>query len=89
MRSSEFGLRKYSKRKVIFLRKGMCRSCGISLWTSTYSEPLPNSETLLIVVLLLEMWIWCLLWKSTRPCSVAQRFKLTRLILELLVSRRS
>ncbi|MBA0645640.1 hypothetical protein Goklo_013707 [Gossypium klotzschianum] len=60
---------------------------SISKWTSTYSEPLPNSETLLIVVLLLEMWIWCLLWKSTRLCSVARRFKLTRLILELSVSR--
>ncbi|MFQ6625953.1 hypothetical protein Gotur_005365 [Gossypium turneri] len=58
---------------------------SILKWTSTYFEPLPNSKTLLIVVLLLEMWIWCLLWKSTRPCSVARRFKLTRLILELSV----
>ncbi|MBA0877381.1 hypothetical protein Goshw_004404 [Gossypium schwendimanii] len=31
---------------------------------------------------------WCLPWKSIRPCFGAQRFKLTRLILELLVSRR-
>ncbi|MBA0877384.1 hypothetical protein Goshw_004404 [Gossypium schwendimanii] len=30
---------------------------------------------------------WCLPWKSIRPCFGAQRFKLTRLILELLVSR--
>ncbi|MBA0816495.1 hypothetical protein Gohar_001152 [Gossypium harknessii] len=29
------------------------------------------------VVLLLERWIWYLLWKSTQLCSVTRRFKLT------------
>ncbi|MBA0755906.1 hypothetical protein Gogos_021646 [Gossypium gossypioides] len=38
------------------------------------------------VVLLLERWIWYLLWKSTRLCSVARRFKLIRLIPELPTS---
>ncbi|MBA0700854.1 hypothetical protein Goari_022903 [Gossypium aridum] len=35
------------------------------------------------IALLFERWIWCLLWKSTRPCFSAQRFKLTRYILQL------
>ncbi|MBA0671398.1 hypothetical protein Goklo_024434 [Gossypium klotzschianum] len=60
---------------------------SVSKWTSTYSEPLPSFGILLIVTLLLEKWIWCLLWKSTQPCFGAQRFKLTRHILELSMSR--
>ncbi|MBA0620710.1 hypothetical protein Godav_006396 [Gossypium davidsonii] len=59
---------------------------SISNLTSTYSKLSSSIGTLLIVVLLLERWIWYLLWKSTRFCSVARRFKLTRLIPELPTS---
>ncbi|MFQ6655244.1 hypothetical protein Gotur_025886 [Gossypium turneri] len=49
------------KRRVIVLKRGTCQSCGILLLTSTYFELSPNIETLLVVVLLLERWIWYLL----------------------------
>ncbi|MBA0789224.1 hypothetical protein Gotri_026654 [Gossypium trilobum] len=39
----------------------ICPIYSISKWTRTYSEPLPSFGTLLIVILLLERWIWCLL----------------------------
>ncbi|MBA0699464.1 hypothetical protein Goari_001097 [Gossypium aridum] len=67
----------------------ICLIYSISKLTSTYSELSPSIGTVLIVVLLLERWIWYLLWKSTRLCSVARRFKLKKLILELPTSQRS
>ncbi|MFQ6627182.1 hypothetical protein Gotur_004795 [Gossypium turneri] len=39
----------------------MCQSCGILLLTSTYFELSPSTGTLIIVVFLLERWIWYLL----------------------------
>ncbi|MBA0843821.1 hypothetical protein Goarm_000979 [Gossypium armourianum] len=56
----------------------ICLIYSISKLTSTYFELSPNIGTLLIVVLLLERWIWYLLWKSTRLFSVTRRFKLTK-----------
>ncbi|MBA0682483.1 hypothetical protein Goari_024200 [Gossypium aridum] len=67
----------------------ICPIYSISKLTSTYSELLPRIGTLLIVVLLLERWIWYLLWKSTLLSSIARRFKLTRFIPELPTSQRS
>ncbi|MBA0701618.1 hypothetical protein Goari_021997 [Gossypium aridum] len=49
----------------------ICHIYSLSKFTSTYSECSPSIGTLLIVVLLLERWIWYLLWKSIRLCSVA------------------
>ncbi|MFQ6650442.1 hypothetical protein Gotur_023292 [Gossypium turneri] len=77
MQLSGYGPRQRSKRRVIVLQRGTCQSCGILLLTSTYSELSSSIGTLLIVVLLLERWIWYLLWKSTQLCSVTRRFKLT------------
>ncbi|MBA0730576.1 hypothetical protein Golax_025385 [Gossypium laxum] len=51
-----------NKRRVIVLQRGTCQSYRILLL-------LPRIGTLLIVVLLLEMWIWYLMWKSTGLCS--------------------
>ncbi|MBA0787130.1 hypothetical protein Gotri_027341 [Gossypium trilobum] len=62
---------------------------SISKLTSTYSELSPSIGTLFIVALLLEKWIWYLLWKSTRLFFVARRFKLTRFIPELPTSQHS
>ncbi|MBA0820662.1 hypothetical protein Gohar_025491 [Gossypium harknessii] len=39
----------------------ICPIYSISKLTSTYFELSPNIETLLVVVLLLERWIWYLL----------------------------
>ncbi|MBA0879217.1 hypothetical protein Goshw_030435 [Gossypium schwendimanii] len=58
------------------------------MWTNICSEPLPSFGTLFTVASLLEKWTWYPLWRSIRPCFGAQRFKSTRLILELLVSLR-
>ncbi|MBA0756681.1 hypothetical protein Gogos_019959 [Gossypium gossypioides] len=35
MRPSEFGPKKCNKRRVIVLRRGMCRNCGTSLTSAT------------------------------------------------------
>ncbi|MBA0786252.1 hypothetical protein Gotri_027244 [Gossypium trilobum] len=53
MRLSRYGSRQCSKRRVIVLKRGTCQSCGILLVSAI--------ETLFIVVLLLERWIWYLL----------------------------
>ncbi|MBA0638666.1 hypothetical protein Godav_022166 [Gossypium davidsonii] len=50
----------------------ICPIYSISKLISTYSELLPSIRTLLIVVLLLERWIWYLLWKSIRICSIPE-----------------
>ncbi|MBA0873712.1 hypothetical protein Goshw_006123 [Gossypium schwendimanii] len=55
----------------------------MSKWTSIYSEPLLNFGIRPIVVSLLEKWTWRLPWRSIRLCFGVQRFKSTRLILEL------
>ncbi|MBA0730270.1 hypothetical protein Golax_025377 [Gossypium laxum] len=58
MRPSEYGPRQHNKRRVTVLQRGTCHSYGILLLSSSIG-------TLLIVVLLLERWIWYPLWKST------------------------
>ncbi|MBA0700875.1 hypothetical protein Goari_027415 [Gossypium aridum] len=49
----------------------ICPIFLISKLTSTDSELSPSIGTLLIVVLLLERWIWYPLWNNTWLCSVA------------------
>ncbi|MBA0818213.1 hypothetical protein Gohar_021383 [Gossypium harknessii] len=56
-------------------------NAAVRIWAETMQQEKGDSLT--------EGWIWYLLWKSTRLCSVARIFKLTRFIPELPTFQRS